>query len=360
MTEIEACVEKAGAGIRLNRDALSTLMDQADLITLGRLADRVRRSLHPDPVATFVIDRNINYTNICVSGCRFCAYYRPPGHPEAFVISREALNEKIAETLALGGTQILLQGGMHPDLDLGFYTDMLRHIHATFDIHVHGFSPPEIVHLSRKCGLTVREVLCELQDAGLNSIPGGGAEILVDAVRARISPNKCTADAWLNVMREAHGLGLRSTATMMFGHLEEPADVITHLLRIRDLQDETKGFTAFIPWTFQPRNTLIDVRPRTAVEYLRVLALSRIALDNVRNIQASWVTQGDKIAQVALAFGANDIGSTMIEENVVAAAGVHFRLPLPAMIRLIQDAGFQAVQRDCFYHHLKSHSGAEA
>jgi cyclic dehypoxanthinyl futalosine synthase len=265
------------------------------------------------------------------------------------VISQDDLARKIEETLALSGTQILLQGGMNPDLDLSYYLSMLRFIKDRFPIHIHGFSPTEIDFIAQKCGLSHEDLIRAMMEAGLDSIPGGGAEILVDAVRRRVSPNKCSADTWLQVMRVAHNLGLRSSATMMFGHVETPAQIVEHLDRIRSLQDETSGFTAFIPWTFQPKNTRIDVVPKTAVEYLRVLALSRIFLDNVDNIQASWVTQGDKIAQTSLAFGANDLGSTMIEENVVSAAGVDYMLPKEELIRLIATAGFLPRQRDCFY-----------
>ena len=359
-TDAVAALDRAGEGRRIGPDEALALLESADLLALGALAERQRRELHPEPVVTFVIDRNINYTNVCASGCRFCAFYRCGEDADAFVIDRETLREKIRETAELGGTQILLQGGMHPELDLDFYTDLLRFIHENFEIHVHGFSPPEIAFLVKKTGRSVEDVLRILIDAGLDSIPGGGAEILVDAVRERISPRKCTAGEWLEVMRTAHGLGLRTSGTMMFGHLETPADIVTHLLRIRELQDETGGFTAFIPWTFQPDHTRLPVRKRTSAEYLRVLALSRVFLDNVPHIQASWVTQGAGIAQVALRFGADDFGSTRIEENVVAAAGVRFRLALPEMVRRIRTAGFRAVQRDCFYRHLREHGRDDA
>jgi cyclic dehypoxanthinyl futalosine synthase len=300
-------------------------------------------------LVTYVVDRNINYTNVCVSGCRFCAFYRPPGHPEAFLLSRNELARKIAETLRLGGTQILIQGGIHPELGIAFYEDLLRFIKGNFHIHVHGFSPPEILHLAVKEGLALQDVIGRLQSAGLGSIPGGGAEILVDKIRRRISPGKCTAAEWLLVMETAHQLGMRTTATMMFGHVESHEDRITHLFRIRDLQDRTGGFTAFIPWTFQPENTRLKTAKATAAEYLRMLAVSRLVLDNILNLQASWVTQGPKIAQVALSFGANDMGSTMIEENVVAAAGTSFMLSRKDMVRLIETAGYRAQQRDTFY-----------
>ncbi len=330
------------------------LLEKTDLLHLAGLAAARRRHLHPEPVVTYVVDRNINYTNVCVSGCRFCAFYRQPGHPEGFVISEPDLREKIEETLALGGTQILLQGGMNPDLDLEYYLNLLRFIKDNFPIHIHGFSPPEISFLAEKTGKSLKSVLRVLIDAGLDSIPGGGAEILVDEIRTQVSPGKCTADRWLEVMRTAHGLGLRTTATMMFGHIEKRAHLIEHLLKIRTLQDKTGGFTAFIPWTFQPDNTRIDIEKTTSAEYLKILALCRLVLDNIDNIQASWVTQGAKIAQTALAFGANDLGSTMIEENVVAAAGVRYRLPLSEMRRLIKSAGYEPRQRDCYYNFVDS------
>ncbi len=338
------------------RQALD-LLRHKDLLPLGRMAHARRMALHPADDVTFVVDRNINYTNICVSGCRFCAFYQSTKSPDGYVITREDLSRKIRETLDLGGTQILLQGGMNPDLKLDWYENLLRFIHREFQIHVHGFSPPEIAFVADAEGCADKEVLERLMAAGLDSMPGGGAEILADAVRRRVSPGKCGADRWLSIMKTAHRLGMRTTATMMFGHLENDTQIMEHLDRLRQLQDETGGFTAFIPWTFQPKNTRIRAAPRTAVEYLRVLAVSRLFLDNFPNIQASWVTQGDKIGQTALRFGANDLGSTMIEENVVAAAGVRFRLSREDMIRLIHEAGFSAVQRDCFYSPLTRFPG---
>ncbi len=346
--------EKIAANRRITGDEALFLLENTDLLHLAGLADQKRKQLHPEPFVTYVIDRNINYTNICVSGCRFCAFFRQPGHSEGFVISEPDLREKIEETIRLGGTQILLQGGMNPELDLDYYLNLLRFIKNSFPIHIHGFSPPEVSFLAEKTGKTLQAVLKALIDAGLDSIPGGGAEILVDAVRTKISPGKCTADRWLEVMQAAHNLGLRTTATMMFGHIEKKVHLIEHLLKIRSLQDETGGFTAFIPWTFQPDNTCLDVEKATSVEYLKVLALCRLVLDNIDNIQASWVTQGAKIAQTALAFGANDLGSTMIEENVVAAAGVRYSLPLSEMRRLIKSAGYEPKQRDCYYNLIES------
>ena len=353
MKLLDNIIEKTAANDRIGFEDALILLTKADTLTLADLANRKKLYLHPEPVITFVVDRNINYTNVCMSGCLFCAFYRPPGHPEAYIISKADLKKKIEETLKLGGTQILLQGGMHPFLDLDFYLDLLQYIKNNFTIHIHGFSPPEIAFLSNKSSLSIKDTINQLIDAGLDSIPGGGAEILVDEIRKRISPNKCTAGQWLEVMKTAHSCGLKTTATMMFGHIEKPEHIIEHLIKIRNLQDETGGFTAFIPWTFQPDNTRLNAQKASAVEYLRVLALSRLVLDNIPNIQASWVTQGDKIAQTALAFGANDLGSTMIEENVVAAAGVNFRLPKEEMVRLIQDAGYKAFQRDCFYNKIK-------
>jgi cyclic dehypoxanthinyl futalosine synthase len=321
----------------------------SDLLTLGQAAQEVRWKLHPEPVVTYVVDRNINYTNVCLSGCRFCAFYRPADSPEAYVLDREALGQKIEETLALGGTQILLQGGMHPDLPFSFYEDLLQWIKARYPIHIHGFSPPEINHLSRIAGMSLETVITRLRDSGLGSIPGGGAEILVDRVREQVSPRKGSSAEWFEVMETAHRLGLRTTATMMFGHLETVEDRIEHLLAVRELQDRTGGFTAFIPWTFQPGNTDLRRIPAEGTEYLRMLALSRMVLDNIPHLQASWVTQGPKVGQVALFFGANDLGSTMIEENVVAAAGVAYRLSIEELTRLITAAGFIPRQRDTFY-----------
>ena len=339
---------------RSSEAELLRLLGERNLLALGRAADEARAQLHPDGLVTYVIDRNVNYTNVCMSGCRFCAYFRPPGHPEAFVLPLDELRAKCLEAKGLGATQVLLQGGLHPELRIGFYRDMLRVIKEA-GLHAHCFSPPEIVHLARLEHLDVRECLEQLQSAGLDTIPGGGAEVLSDEVRSRVSPGKCTKAEWLHVMREAHSLGMRTTATLMFGMGEEPRHLAEHLLAIRELQDETGGFTAFIPWTFQPANTSLEGTAPSlgGYAYLKVLAVSRLALDNVTNIQASWVTQGGKVAQLALRFGANDMGSTMIEENVVRAAGVTFRLPREEIVRLIEDAGFEARQRDCYYNVMR-------
>jgi len=341
-------IDKVLAGGRIDGEEFLLLADRADLHQLGFLADSIRKRLHPEPVVTYVIDRNINYTDICISACKFCAFFKAPEDPAGRVLSNEELGQKIEETKALGGTQILLQGGLHPDKPLSFYEDMLRFM-KSLEIHVHGFSPPEICHFAELSGLPTKEVLKRLMAAGLDSMPGGGAEILSDRVRQTLAPRKCSADAWIRVMEEAHGLGMRTTATMMFGHVETMAERLEHLTRLRDLQDRTHGFTAFIPWPFQPDNTALaqgtEIQKTGGFAYLRMLALSRIYLDNFANIQASWVTQGAKIAQISLFFGANDFGSTMIEENVVAAAGIHFRLSEAEIRRLVTDAGFTPRQR---------------
>jgi cyclic dehypoxanthinyl futalosine synthase len=329
----------------------------------------MRRRLVPDDDVTFIVDRNVNYTNVCVSGCSFCAFYRDESDADAYVLTREQLAEKVAETIALDGTAILLQGGMHPQLGIDWYEGMLRDIKADNPgIHVHGFGPPEIVHIARLSGISIEETLRRLRDAGLDSLPGGGAEILVDRVRGYVSPKKATSDEWLDVMREAHKLDISTTATMMFGGLETVEERVEHFARVRDVQDEAVaaghiGFRAFIPWSFQPGNTElaedelaasgIPMTAASGYEYLRTLAVARLYLDSVRNVQASWVTQGGKIGQVALAFGANDMGSTMIEENVVAAAGTHFMLARDELVRLIQDAGYVPVQRDTLYREVR-------
>ncbi len=341
-------IDQVFAGGRINGREFLLLAEKADLHQLGFMANAIRKRLHPEPVVTYVIDRNINYTDICVSACKFCAFFKAPEGNSGVVLSNEELGEKIRETQKLGGTQILLQGGLHPEKPLAYYEDMLRFMKTT-GIHVHGFSPPEICHFAELSGLSTREVLKRLMAAGLDSMPGGGAEILSDRVRQMLAPRKCSADRWIEVMEEAHGLGMRTTATMMFGHVETMEERLEHLQRLRDLQDRTGGFTAFIPWPFQPDNTAlagaVSIDKTSSFSYLRMLALSRIFLDNFDNIQASWVTQGPKIAQVSLFFGANDFGSTMIEENVVAAAGVHFRLSEEEIRRLVTDAGFTPRQR---------------
>jgi cyclic dehypoxanthinyl futalosine synthase len=352
--EIESLVLNGG---RLEREQALFLLQCDDLLWLGSLADSIRFRLHTTTEVTYVIDRNINYTNVCISGCRFCAFFRGETDSDAYLLTPEQIGVKIDEAKALGATSILLQGGLHPRLDIGWFEDLFRYIKRNHPIHLHALSPPEIVHIARRSGLDLGETISRLKAAGLGSIPGGGAEILADGVRSSLSPHKCSADEWIGVMREAHRQGLRSSATMMFGSLETAADRAEHLLRIRELQDETGGFTAFIPWSFQPANTALQtqVSPadnQGAVDYLRTLAAARIVLDNIPSIQASWVTQGAKVAQVALRFGANDFGSTMIEENVVAAAGVSYRIGEDEIRRHIADARFTPRRRDAIYNLL--------
>lgn len=351
--DLEKIIDKATQGKRLDADEGLALFRKADLLTLGELANSVRKQLHPERIVTFIVDRNINYTNICVNKCRFCAFYREADSPEAYLLSKEEIFKKIEETIAQGGTQILMQGGVHPELGIDYFEDLFRSIKLRFPIQLHSLSPSEITYVSKKANISIHHALTRLKAAGLDSIPGGGAEILVDRVRKKVSPNKIRWRQWADVMREAHKLGMPTTATMMFGSLETNKELVEHLVRLRDVQDETNGFTAFIPWTYQPGNTELGGRSATAIEYLKVLALSRIMLDNFQNIQASWVTQGAKIAQVALEFGANDFGSTMIEENVVAAAGVTFRMEKQEIVNIIKDAGYFPAQRDTRYNILK-------
>jgi cyclic dehypoxanthinyl futalosine synthase len=365
-----ALATSAAAGaVRLTPEQALTLLRDGDLLDLGAAAGAMRRRLVPTGEVTFIVDRNVNYTNVCVSECRFCAFFATKDADAAYVLSREELAEKVAETIELDGTAILLQGGMHPDLGIEWYETMLTDIKSDHpSIHVHGFGPPEIFHIAKVSGIETREVLERLRAAGLDSLPGGGAEILVDRVRGHVSPKKATSDQWLDVMRVAHALDISTTATMMFGGIETLEERVEHFSRIRDVQDEAVaaghvGFRAFIPWSFQPGNTALaedELASRGVVldaasgwEYLKTLAVSRLFLDSITNIQASWVTQGAKVGQVALAFGANDMGSTMIEENVVAAAGTRFMLAREELVRLIRDAGMTPVQRDTLYREVR-------
>ncbi len=344
--------DKLGNGERINRQDAVRLLQSQNLQEIGLAADSVRRAKHRDGVVSFLIDRNINYTNYCVARCTFCNFYRKPKTSEGYVLPKEEIFRKIEETLAVGGTGILMQGGMNPDLKIDYYEDLLRSIRDRYPIHLHCFSPPEVVVLAKLSKLTVRETVRRLIDAGLDSIPGGGAEILTDRMRKTISPGKCSADEWLNVMRVSHEEGLTTTATMMFGAGETWAEMAEHLDRIRRLQDETGGFVAFIPWNVQLEGTELehDVhRIVSPVEYLKVMAVSRIFLDNIENVQVSWLTQGLKLAQVALHFGANDVGSIMIEENVMSAAGSHNTATRTDLIELIRQAGFVPAQRDTLY-----------
>ncbi len=335
---------------RMNSGEARYAWDMNDVFTLGERAHRRRMEMHPEGIVTYIVDRNINYTNVCVSGCKFCAFFKGPGEEGGYVLPTEDILAKVQETADLGGYQILLQGGMNPDLPLSYYMELLRTLKSHFPgVAVHGFSPSEIWYLHEKESLPVEDILARMRQAGLDSMPGGGAEILVDAVRSRVSPRKCTADQWLSVMETAHGLGMRTTATMMFGQGETFEQRIEHLDRLRDLQDRTGGFTAFIPWTFQPRNTRMEMPETSSHEYLKFLALCRLYLDNIENIQASWVTQGPMVGQLALMWGANDFGSTMLEENVVAATGVHFLLPESELRALVEKAGFMPRRRTMDY-----------
>ncbi len=348
---IQSILDNVVHGRRLTAEDALQLMQSSDLTAIGAAADMVSRRMHPEPYRTYNIDRNINYTNICTAVCDFCAFYRSPKSNEGYVLPREELLAKVAEARSLGANQILLQGGLHPHFKLDWYEEMLRDIKRDFpDVNVHGFSPPELHHFTKVNHLPLEEVLSRLKDAGLGSIPGGGAEILVDRVRKEITRGKVLTDDWLNVMRVWHKMGGRSSATMMFGHVETLAERIEHLERVRQLQDETGGFTAFICWTFQPDHTdLSHIAPTGSFEYLKTQAIARLYLDNIANIQSSWVTQGLKIGQLALAFGANDMGSLMLEENVVAEAGtVHF-LTLDEIRSAISDASYIPRQRDVFY-----------
>lgn len=340
---------------RIDKNTALKIYNEMPLLELGAMADEIRKKLHPENIVTFIIDRNINYTNICINKCSFCAFYKEPNDPQAYLLETSEILDKIRETIELGGTAILIQGGLHPDLDIDYYINLLKTVKREFDINIHGFSPPEITHIAKMAGLSIKETIRRLVEAGLGSIPGGGAEVLSDRVREAISPKKIKSQEWIAVMKEAHEAGLKTTATMMFGCGEDTSDIIEHLDLIRIEQDNTHGFTAFIPWSFQPENTALgkNFLPSTGVDYLRVLALSRIYLDNIDNIQASWVTQGIKMAQVALRFGANDLGSTMIEENVVKAAGVSFRVSKDDIINAGRTAGFRVIQRDTFYNRLR-------
>jgi len=352
-------LESALDGARISDDDALALLESRDLVAVGKAADELRRRKTDPGRVTFIVDRNLNYTNICYTDCDFCAFYRSPGDTrEGYLLPKPIIFKKIEETLALGGTGLLMQGGHHPDLGIDYYEDLFRSIKARYPIHLHALSPPEVQHIARRSKLTIPQTLSRLRDAGLDSLPGGGGEILVDRVREIISPKKTKSDEWLNVMRHAHRLGMSTTATMMYGHVEEIEDRVEHMRRIRELQDETRGFRAFISWTFQnDGNRLADKVPRermpTSFDYLLTQAVSRIYLDNVDHIQSSWVTQGLKIGQVALGFGADDMGSVMIEENVVSAAGTTHRTSTEELVHLIKAIGKTPVQRDTLYRDVR-------
>ena len=346
--------KRVASGERVSADEALTLYTDAPTPLLGRLADDIRARKHPERVVTYIIDRNVNYTNVCVARCNFCAFYRPVGHGEGYVLGFDEIFRKIDETIAVGGVQLLLQGGHNPDLPLQWYEDLFTAVKQRYpDFKLHALSPPEIVHLSRMSRLTVPDVLERLIGAGLDSVPGGGAEILVDRVRRLLNCYaKASADEWLDVMRHAHRAGLRTTATMMYGTVETAEERIEHMMRLRTLQDETGGFTAFITWSYQPEHTERGGREATGLEYLRTLAVARLVLDNFDNLQASWVTQGGKVGQLSLAFGANDMGSVMIEENVVRAAGASYCMDEVEIVRNVEDAGFVAKRRNMHYELL--------
>jgi cyclic dehypoxanthinyl futalosine synthase len=351
MLSTQTLADRIRGGSRVSGGEALHLYHHAPLPLLGELADGIRARLHPGGVVTYIIDRNVNYTNICVARCNFCAFYRPVGSSEGYVLGFEEVFKKIDETVALGGVQLLLQGGHNPDLPIEWYEDLFRAVKQKYPwFKLHALSPPEIIHLTRTSRLTVDHVLDRLMAAGLDSVPGGGAEILVDRVRRLLNCyNKATADEWLDVMRQAHHKGLKTTATMMYGHVETIEERLEHMLRLRDLQDEMRGFTAFITWSYQPEHTELGGSEATGVEYLRMLALARIVLDNVPSLQASWVTQGGKVGQLSLAYGSNDMGSVMIEENVVRAAGASYCMDEVEIVRNIENAGFVAKRRNMHY-----------
>jgi cyclic dehypoxanthinyl futalosine synthase len=358
---IDHILSKAVDGVRLTRADGEALMACRDLHKLGRAAHAVTTRLHPEPYRTYNIDRNVNYTNVCAAVCDFCAFYRKSTDTDAYVLSREELYQKVEETIALGGNQILMQGGMHPSLKLEWYEELLSDLRAKFPtVNLHAFSPPEIWHFHKINKLPLETVLRRLKDAGLGSLPGGGGEILVDRVRKELTKNKALTDEWLEVTRVWHRLGGKGSATMMFGHIETDAERVEHLDRIRQVQDETGGFTAFICWTMQPGHKMSHFTEVGAFEYLRTQAVARLYLDNVPNIQSSWVTQGAKIGQIALFFGANDMGSLMIEENVVASAGTVHHLTLEQIRRCITEAGWEPKQRDVFYNLVDEKPAIEA
>ncbi len=347
--------DKVLEGERLSPEEALLLFEE-DLTTLGFLANEVRKRLHPESIATFVIDRNVNYTNVCVAGCKFCAFQRKVGSPEGYVLNKEEVLKKVQELVEWGGTTLLMQGGLNPDLPLKYYEELLSTIKAHFpQVQVHSFSAPEIVYLARIERLSIKEVLKRLKLAGLDSLPGGGAEILSKEVRSFLSPGKCTVEEWEEVHRSAHELGMTSTATMMFGHVEKPHHIVEHLDRIRRIQEETGGFTAFIPWTFKKGKTQLDtLEEAPSTYYLKVLAISRLYLDNFKNLQSSHVTQTMSVGTIGLHFGANDLGSVMIEENVISSTTYKVSIPrVEDMVEAIRSAGFVPAQRDTYYSIIK-------
>jgi cyclic dehypoxanthinyl futalosine synthase len=361
--DIQTILDRTLSGERLSAEDCTRLLESNDIARIGVAADEVRQRLHPEGIVTYIIDRNINYTNVCNVVCTFCAFYRRPGAPDTYVQTFDEICQRIDETIALGGTGVLMQGGLHPDFGIEWYEDLLRTLHAKYpEFQLHCFSPPEIHNIHLISGLDYETIMARLKEAGLYSLPGGGGEILDDEVRKRVS-TKCTTDEWLAVMRAVHKVGLRSTATMMFGIGDRIEHRVRHLERVRDLQDETGGFTAFIPWTFQRENTALGRRIKdepTGIDYLKMLAVSRLFLDNISHFQSSWLTQGLRLGQVALRFGADDMGSIMIEENVVSAAGAHNRADEAMLRYLIREAGFMPQQRDILYRHVHREEAARA
>lgn len=348
--------KKIETGKQLTRKDALFLLTEADLLAVGKLADGIRRKKHPHNRVTFVVDRNVNYSNVCESKCKFCAFYRNAEDSDAYLLDFETIFAKVQELVDRDGTQLLMQGGLHPDLKIEWFEDLFRQLKERFpQVQIHSLSPAEVIHIAKLSGLSMKKCLQRLQTAGLASVPGAGAEVLVDDVRQEISPNKIGWKQWVSVMEEAHRLGMRTTATMMFGSTEKPEDIVEHLFRLHGVQKKTGGFTAFIPWTYQPDNTELGGETAGGIEYLKVLALSRIILNNVENIQASWVTQGSMMAQVALFFGANDLGGTMLEENVVAAAGISFRMSTDEIISLAHGAGFIPARRTTEYEILEEY-----
>jgi len=346
---VDLILREAGSGCRITLEEALRIHREADLLALGRAASSRARQLHGASPVTFLIDRNINYTNVCTNRCRFCAFFKEPDSPGAYLLTPDEIDIRIGEAVAGGATQIMLQGGLHPDLDLDWFTNLFSHIKSRHSIHLHSLSPPEILYLAGKEGTDLSSTLHRLVESGLDSLPGGGAEILVDRVRARVSPRKITSNEWLSVMEAAHGMSLPTTATMMFSLGEDLAERLRHLQLLRELQDRSSGFISFIPWTFQPSNTELGGGESSTFDYLRTLAVSRLYLDNFKNVQGSWVTQGPEIGQLSLEFGANDLGSIMLEENVVKAAGTSHRLSRNGMVDLIEGAGQQCAQRNTLF-----------
>ena len=358
--KVEELLEKAVAGRRISAEEALFLYENADLVALGRAADTIRRRMHPDNLGTFVVDRNVNYTNACVADCSFCAFYRPPGHPEAYVLPMEEILRRVGELVEIGGTQVLLQGGLDPSIPLSFYEDLCRTIKQHYpNVQVHSFSAPEIDTMAKATGKSYREIFEALKAAGLDSMPGGGAEILVERVRQAVSPEKLSAAGWFEVHRTAHQVGFKTTCTMTYGMVETNAERIEHLVKLRELQDEMSGFRAFIPWSFQRGHTVLNTPPTGGMEYLRVVAIARLVLDNIPNIQAGWVTEGPKLCQLALSFGANDFGGILMDEVVVGATGMIYRVDFNEAIRLIRGAGRLPAQRNTRYEILKVFDGTE-